>query len=206
MKRKLHILVMAGLSAILLGVPAASVASSKAAPKDPQMPGGVASIQAAVCEWPVNNTNAALQTRTVTSSSARFKTDTAWSTLECGTLVVTVPPGMRGGLVVHVDAEVTCTGLSPDATEWCQGRVLVDGVAAFPRELEVDGSFAWAQSSTDFGAWESNGFTRSMQLTCPSSATAPCSKLVQVQWRNHAENLSFRVDGSTVEAQVTYSQ
>jgi len=102
MKRKLRILAMAGIAAVLVGVPAVSLAASSA-PKDPQVP-GKASVAAAVCEWPVNATNAMLQTKTVTSSSARFKSDTAWSDLECGALTVTVPSGMRGGLVVHVDA------------------------------------------------------------------------------------------------------
>ena len=202
MKRKLRILAMAGIAAVLVGVPAVSLAASSA-PKDPQVP-GKASVAAAVCEWPVNATNAMLQTKTVTSSSARFKSDTAWSDLECGALTVTVPSGMRGGLVVHVDAEVTCTGLAPDATEWCLGRVLVGGLDAFPRELEADGSFAWAQSSTDFGAWESNAFTRSMTLECSPNHEGPCSWPVKVQVRNHADGLSFRVDGSTVEAQLTY--
>ncbi|HEU5187836.1 MAG TPA: hypothetical protein VFT87_05025 [Candidatus Saccharimonadales bacterium] len=203
MKRKLHITAMAALAAILLGVPAASVASASKTPHDPQVPSGV-STQAAVCEWPVNATNAALQTKVVTSSTPRFKSDTAWSNLECGALTVTVPPGMRGGMVVRTDAEVTCTGPAPDTTQWCLGRVLVNGVEAFPRELELDGSFAWAQSSTDFGAWESNSFTRSMTLNCPSSANEPCAWQVQVQVRNHMDDLSFRVDGSTVEAQLTY--
>lgn len=204
MRRKLRILTMAGITAMLVGVPAISMAASDA-PKDPQVPGGV-SAAAAVCEWPVNATNAALQTKTVTSSTARVKTDTAWSDLECGSLTVTVPAGMRGGLVVHVDAEVTCTGPVADTTEWCQGRVLVGnpGLDAFPRELEVDGSFAWAHSSPDAGAWESNAFTRSMTLECPRNHEGPCSWPVKVQVRNHADGLNFRVDGSTVEAQVTY--
>ena len=201
MKRQLHIWAMAGLAAILLGVPAASATASSSAPKDPQVPGSV-SVQAATCEWPVNATNSALQTKTITSSTARFKADTVWSNLECGALTVTVPPGMRGGLVVSTDAEVTCTGAAPDQTQWCLGRVLVNGIEAFPRELEIDGSFAWAQSSTDVGAWESNAFTRSTTLTCAS--TSPCSWNVQVQVRNHVDGLNFRIDGSTVQAQVTY--
>lgn len=201
MRRKIRMSVMAvGLAAVLLGVSVASASGSSSTPHDPQVPGST--VQAAVCEWPVNVTNSALQTKTITSSSARFNSGTVWSNLECGALTVTVPPRTIGGLVVRVDAEVTCTGLEPDQTQWCQGQVLVDGLAAFPRELEADGSFAWAQSSTDFGAWESNSFTRSQTLVCRT--TTPCTSLVQVQVRNHASGLSFRIDGSTVEAQVTY--
>lgn len=188
---------------MLVAVPAVSLAAS-GAPKDPQIPAGTVSAAAAVCEWPVNATNVMLQTKTITSSTPRYKGDTAWSDLECGALTVTVPQGMRGGLVVHVDAEVTCTGPSPDAFEWCLGRVLVGGLDAFPRELEIDGSFAWAQSSPDSGAWESNAFTRSMTLECPRTHEGPCSWPVKVQVRNHTDGLSFRVDGSTVEAQLTY--
>lgn len=203
MRRKLHISVMAALAAVFLGVPTATMASTGKAPLDPQVPSGL-STQAAVCEWPVNATNAALQTKVITSSTPRFYGSTLWTNLECAGLTVTVPPGMRGGLVVRTDAEVTCTGPTPDQTQWCLGRVLVSGVEAFPRELEIDGSFAWAQSSPDIGAWESNSFTRSITLSCPSSAPAPCAWGVQVQVRNHVDGLNFRVDGSTVEAQVTY--
>src|SRR6185503_14643509 len=103
-KRPLYIAAMAVMAVVLLGVPAAAGPSGSNAPKDPQVPGGVAALAAAACEWPVNATNSALQTKTVTSSAARYKSDTAWSNLECGALTVTVPPGMRGGLVVRTDA------------------------------------------------------------------------------------------------------
>lgn len=201
MKRRLFAL--AALAAILLGImPMASAASGINQP-DPQVSG--ASVQVATCEWPVNVTNMALQTKTVTSSTARFKTDTAWSDLECGQLTVSVPRGMRGGLVVRTDAEVTCTGPATDETQWCQGRVLVNGLDAFPRAFESDGSFAWAQSSPDVGAWESNSFTRSTTLTCPQgTSNDPCTWAVTVQVRTHADGLNFRIDDSTVEAQLTY--
>lgn len=203
MKRPFYIAAIAAMAVALLGLPAAAVGPSSNGPADPQVPGRAAlAAAAATCEWPVNATNSALQTKTVTSSTARYKSDTAWGNLECGALTVTVPPGMRGGLVVSTDAEVTCTGTDPDLTEWCLGRVLVNGVEAFPRELEADGSFSWAQSSTDIGAWESAAFSRSTTLTCAGNVT--CSWNVQVQVRNHAEGLSFRIDGSTVEAQLTY--
>lgn|GEM_PF-6356555 len=203
MRRPFFVAAIAATVVVLLGVPAAGVAAVGNGPKDPQVADGTArAAAAATCEWPVNATNSALQTKTITSSEARYKADIAWSNLECGALTVTVPPGMRAGLVVRTDAEVTCTGSSPDQTEWCLGRVLVNGLEAFPRELEADGSFSWAQSSPDFGAWESAAFTRSTTLTCMGNVV--CSWNVQVQVRNHAEGLSFRIDGSTVEAQLTY--
>lgn len=214
-------LLLAGLLVALLGsVSAASAAapdSVETAPsaqlplhstavQDPQVSGGV-SAQAATCETPVNVTNALLQTKTVTSSTARFYTSTDWTNLECGQLTVSVPRDMRGGLVVRTDAELTCTGPTPDQTQWCLGRVLVNGVEGYPKATEADGSFAWAQSSPDAGAWESNSFTRSLTLRCPTSSTTnlPCMWNVQVQVRNHVDGLTFRVDDSTVEAQLTYA-
>ncbi len=206
-KRRYVSAAVVALFAVVLGVASTASAASTAGfavARDPQIPGSSAATLAAVCEWPVNITNASLQTKTITSSTPRFYTSTAWTNLECGALTVTVPPGMRGGLVVRTDAELTCTGPAEDETQWCLGRVLVGPVEMFPRELEFDGSFAWAQSSPDVGAWESNSFTRSHTLVCPQGHDM-CSWTVQVQVRNHTEGLDFRVDGSTVEAQLTYA-
>ncbi len=173
--------------------------------KDPQKSDGL-SAAAASCMFPVNATNSALQTKTVTSRDARNYSATAWTNLECGQLTVTVPRGRNAGLVVRTDAELTCTGSAPDATQWCEGRVLVSGVQAEPAAQEADGSFAWAQSSTDVGAWESNSFTRSATLRCPAVSTTqlPCAFSVNVQVKAHTTGLNFRVDDSTVEAQLTY--
>lgn len=176
------------------------------AQKDSQKSDGL-SAAAATCMFPVDATNAMLQTKTVTSRDARYYNTTAWTDLECGQLTVTVPRGRTGDVVIRTDAEVTCTELgSADRTEWCEGRVLVNGVEAEPAPQEVDGSFAWAQSSLDAGAWESNSFTRSASLRCPLISTnlLPCSFKVNVQVKNHNNNLNFRVDDSTVEAQLTY--
>lgn len=221
MKRKLYLMITAIIAALLGSVsmasaaapdssvetaPSAQVPLKAVAVQDPQVTGGV-SAQAAVCEVPVNVTNGSMQDKTVTSVTPRFYTSVAWTNLECGQLTVSVPRGMRGGVVVRTDAEVTCTGPTPDQTQWCLGRVLVNGVVvASPKTEEVDGSFAWAQSSPDVGAWESNSFTRSFTVRCPTSSTTnvPCTWNVQVQVRNHVDGLNFRVDDSTVEGQVTY--
>ncbi len=164
------------------------------------------SAAAATCMFPVNATNSALQTKTVTSRDPRYYSATTWTDLECGQLTVTVPRGKSAGLVMRTDAEVTCTGSTPDTTQWCEGRVLVNGVGGEPAAQEVDGSFAWAQSSPDAGAWESNSFTRSRTLRCPvvSTTVLPCVYSVSVQVKAHTTGLNFRVDDSTLEAQLTY--
>ena len=184
----------------------ASVPLKAPSQKDIQKTDGL-SAAAATCMFPVSATNSMLQTKTVTSRDARFYSTTAWTDLECGQLTVTVPRGRTAGLVVRTDAEVTCTELgSANRTEWCEGRVLVNGVGGEPAAQEVDGSFAWARSSLDAGAWESNSFTRSRTLRCPvvSTTLLPCSFDVRVQVKNHNTGLNFRVDDSTVEAQLTY--
>lgn len=184
----------------------ASVPLKAPSQKDVQKSDGL-SAAAATCMFPVNSTNSALQTKTVTSRDPRYYTATSWTNLECGQLTVTVPRGRSAGLVVRTDAEVTCTELgSANRTEWCEGRVLVNGVGGEPAAQELDGSFAWAQSSLDAGAWESNSFTRSRTLRCPvvSTTVLPCAYSVNVQVKTHASGLNFRVDDSTVEAQLTY--
>jgi hypothetical protein len=172
--------------------------------QDPQASGPAA--LAAVCQFPVSATNPYMQSKTVTSVDARFYSSTDWTPLECGQLTVSVPRGHRAGLVVDVSAEVTCTGPAPDQTQWCQGRVMVGNTEAHPRVTEADGSFAWAQSSNDVGAWESNAFERSLTLSCPASTTTqtPCVWPVRVDVRNHTTGLNFRVDDSSVHAGLTY--
>jgi len=111
---------------------------------------------------------------------------------------------MRAGVVVRVDAEVICTEQTA-TTQWCMGRVLfgASGVEGQPNAPEPD-SFSWAHSTTDIGEWESNSFTRSHTLSCPDTHEGPCFFGVKVQVRNHADGLNFRVDDSTVDADLTY--
>jgi hypothetical protein len=146
-------------------------------------------------------TNGSLQTRVVTSSDPRLYLSTDWTDLDCGTLRVSVPRGRHGLVTVGVDAEVTCTGV---AGHWCLGQVLIGGAAGEPIAPEPD-SFAWAHSDPDPALWESNAFTRTRVLTCPSNGTSTvCVWTVRVQVRNHMDGLVFRVDDSTVKAEVTY--
>lgn len=145
--------------------------------------------------------NAAEQTRVVTNNTAGFYTSTAWTNLACGSTVVTVPRGRRALLVVHVDAEVLCTGADG---QWCQGRVLIAGVEGQPSAPEPD-SFSWANSELNANQWESNAFTRTRLLGCPARyPRASCTFTVVTQVRNHAADLNFRVDDSTVHAHATF--
>jgi hypothetical protein len=146
-------------------------------------------------------TNSAVQTRVVTTSTPTFYTSTSWTNLACGSTTVTVPRGRSALVVVSVDGEVTCTGAGG---QWCLGRVLIAGAEGYPTAPEPD-SFSWANSEPNANQWESNAFTRTRALSCPSSSTAAsCTFAIVTQVRNHAANLNFRVDDSTVRAQVTY--
>lgn len=165
---------------------------------DPQ--GGPAAARVASCQS-FSATNGSLQTRVVTSSDPRLYYATGWTDLECGSTRVSVARGRHGLVTVGVDAEVTCTGV---AGHWCLGQVLIGGVAGEPVAPEPD-SFAWAHSDPDSSIWESNAFTRTRSLTCPSTgSSAVCVWTVRVQVRNHMDGLVFRVDDSTVKAEVTY--
>ena len=188
--------------------PTSSVAAPSKVTTDPQVKAGGTSLAApaATCEYPIDATNAALQTKVITSSTARYYTNLEWMDLACGSLTVTVPRGKAAGVTVDANAELTCTHISEaDTTQWCEGRVLVNHTDGFPVETEADGSFAWAHSETDFGAWESNTMSRSRTLRCPENSPGDCSYNVRVQVKVHAPNLEFRVDGSHVRAQLTYS-
>jgi hypothetical protein len=182
-------------AAVLIGA-----AAGRASGQGPTPQAGPAPAVAPVC-WSGQATNPYLQTRVVTTSDPSYYTSTAWSTLACGTTWVSVPRGRHGLVTVNVDAEVTCTGA---AGQWCLGRALIGGVEGQPAAPEPD-SFAWAHSAADPTLWESNAFTRTRPLACPSTAiVAACVYPVAVQVRNHASGLTFRVDDSTVRVQVTY--
>jgi hypothetical protein len=192
----------AGLLAVPVALVAAllSVGRGDAAPVVAPAQGAPAPDRVATCLL-YAATNSALQTRLVTSNDPRIHTSTLWESLECGTRQVTVPRGRRGLVVVKVDAEVACTGADG---HWCLGRVLIGGVAGQPTAPEPD-SFAWANSEPNTAQWESNAFTRTRAVVCPSNASLPvCTLTVRVQVRNHVEGLSFWIDDSTVHVQVTY--
>lgn len=148
-------------------------------------------------------TNSATQRRVYTNNTPFLNASTSWTDLACGTFSVTVPRGKSALAVVKVDSEVTCT--TPTAnTQWCQGRVLLNGAEGKPNAPEGD-SFSWANSQTDASAWESNAFSRTAYLRCPStSTTAVCTFPVKVQVKNHATGLNFRADDTTVDASLTY--
>jgi hypothetical protein len=154
-------------------------------------------------------TNSAGQRRVSTNNTPGFYTATSWTDLKCGTFNVTVPAGKSALVVVKTDAEVTCTTASAADSQWCQGRVLINGAEGQPTAPEPD-SFSWSNSQTDSSAWESNAFSRTAYLRCPSGAVGAvlaskvCTFPIKVQVKNHAAGLNFRVDDATVDASLTY--
>lgn len=191
------VLAAAGVAAAALALTASGPAA--AGPAGPQT-SGVAPA-AATCKT-FTATNAAVQTRVVTTSDATLYANTpAWADMACGTTAVTAPRGRAVLAVVQVDAEVTCTG--PDG-RWCQGRALIGNAEGEPAAPEPD-SFSWANSESNAAQWEANGFTRTRDLACPAKFPLPvCTWPVRVQVRTHAPGLLLRVDDSTVHASGTY--
>lgn len=198
----------AGLGLVaLLGLGGPVLAESLGqTPQDSAVKPDVAAVAAASpdCHF-FSATNASVQHRVSTNNTPGFYTSTAWNDLKCGTFNVTVPRGKSALAVVKVDGEVTCTAASTSDTQWCQGRVLINGAEGQPTAPEPD-SFAWSNSQTDPAAWESNAFSRTAYLRCPRLATtaAPCTFPIKVQVKNHGSGLNNRVDDATVDANLTY--
>lgn len=193
-------LAVAVLAAAAVGAASTGHAAPPAPPATTAQSQPTATAAAPVCGL-LSATNAALQTRTLTTNDATVYGSTAWTSLACGTLTVSAPRGRTALTTVNVDAEVTCTGADG---QWCLGRVLIGNAEGAPAAPEPD-SFAWANSEPNAGQWESNAFTRSRVLACPRTWPTPtCVWTVRVQVRNHVAGLSFRVDDSTVKAQSTY--
>ncbi|HVQ44919.1 MAG TPA: hypothetical protein VMT30_08260 [Candidatus Saccharimonadia bacterium] len=149
-------------------------------------------------------TNAAVQRRAYTNNTPTAYTTTDWVNLQCGSFTVTVPRGKSALAVVKVDGEVTCTNSAAANNQWCEGRVLINGAEGQPSAPEPD-SFAWSNSQVDPNAWESNAFTRTAYLRCsPNTREAVCTYFVRAQVKNHASGLNFRLDDTTVDANLTY--
>jgi len=176
----------------------AAAAGASAAPPKPDTQAAPEAVAAPVCTT-FAAANAAGQRRVVTNNSPGLYSGTAYAPMDCGTTTIRLPYGRRALFVTRVDAELTCTGA---AGQWCLGRVLYRGVEGQPNAPEPD-SFAWAKSNPDAADWESNSFTRT-GVVGPCSVLAGCAVVVQVQVRNHAAGLLFRVDDSTVDVDVTY--
>jgi len=148
-------------------------------------------------------TNAALQRRVYTNNTPTTYTTTDWVNLQCGSFSVSVPRGKSALIVAKADAEVSCT-VSTSDSQWCQGRILINNLEGQPTAPEPD-SFSWANSQTDPNTWESNAFTRTAYVRCPAdSREALCTYMIRAQIKNHAPNMLFRIDDSTVDADVTY--
>lgn len=182
-------------------MPGASAApqQSKPQPKGTSADGNAAAL-AASCFTFAPAANALGVRRTVTTSDAAFYTLTAFQNLECGAATIPVPFGKRAMIVVRSDAELTCTG---GLGSWCEGQVLINGTVAFPQAPDITGSFAWAHSDPDFGAYESNSFTRSLAVG-PCGAAGGCLVPIQVRTRNISAGLTFRVDDLTVDVDASY--
>jgi len=191
-------LVLLAATAVLVSMAATSSAAPAA--RDAQGSGAAPAIVAAPVCTSFFASNVLGQRRVVTGNNPGIYTSTAFVPMDCGTTFVSVPRGKRALIVTRVDGEVTCTGT---AGQWCIGRVLLRGIEGRPNAPEPD-SFAWAKSNPDATDWESNSFTRTGVVgPCNTTGTA-CAIAIQVQVRNHAAGLSFRVDDTTVDVDVTY--
>ncbi|HSX02058.1 MAG TPA: hypothetical protein VLI05_01955 [Candidatus Saccharimonadia bacterium] len=202
LSKKLAIIGGAAAALLIAGAPALADSLTRSA-QDTATQVAARAAAASDCHF-FSATNSSVQRRVLTNNTPFVNTSTNWTDVACGSTSVTVPRGRSALAVVKVDAEVTCTTTNAADSQWCQGRVLINGLEGQPTAPEPD-SFAWSNSQVDPNAWESNAFSRTAYLSCPANSnTTVCTFPVKVQVRNHGTGLTNRVDDATYDMSLTY--
>jgi len=141
-------------------------------------------------------------TNRTTSGSRIYTGNTTWTTASCGVSSFTVQYGRRAYAIVRVAAETDCYGGA--ANQWCQARVLVNGIEADPAGAEPD-SFAFDSNNGGQFDWQGHAFTRARPIFFGCPSRSGCTYPVVLQYKTHATGMSLWVDEQTLEVDVTYS-
>ena len=143
--------------------------------------------------------------RTVTSSDVSTTSSTTFATL--ANTVVIAPPG-ASQVSVRFSAESRCTELGGTAVNWCEMRVLINGIEAEPRETVVGQDFAFDSTNggnATSGSYEAHSMDRTDCVRNSTSAIQP----VRVEVQYAVTNLdggsapTFWIDDSSLIVDVS---
>ncbi len=122
----------------------------------------------------------------ITSTKPRVISSEKFVTLPGTPSKVTIPAGKNALVNLAFTAESRCNEPGSSAQDWCEVRILVDGVEASPQASSF-GPDTYAFDSTDAGSesvasWESHAMDRHHCIMNSNSYTAKTVP-VEVQWK-----------------------
>ncbi|MAR91656.1 MAG: hypothetical protein CML06_12350 [Pseudomonadales bacterium] len=122
----------------------------------------------------------------ITSTKPRVTSTEKFITVPGARSKVVIPPGKNVLVNLAFTAESRCNEPGSSAPDWCEVRILVDGVEASPQASSF-GPDTYAFDSTDAGSesvssWESHAMDRHHCVYNSQSKTAK-SVPVEVQWK-----------------------
>jgi len=115
-------------------------------------------------------------------SGTAFVTTTAAPFTNFTTTTVYVPPG-DALVAARFSAESRCAEVGGTSSNWCEVRILIDGVEASPTETIIGADFAFDSTdngASSLGAYRSHSMDRARCVTNSSAATIPVT--VEVEW------------------------
>ena len=122
----------------------------------------------------------------ITSTKPRITSSEEFVTLPGSATKVVIPAGKNALVNLAYTAESRCSEPGSSAPDWCEVRILVDGVEASPQASRF-GPDTYAFDSTDSGtesenSWESHAMDRHHCIFNSKSDTARTVP-VEVQWK-----------------------
>lgn len=117
------------------------------------------------------------QTQSSSTEDDAAYSSTSWTDVACGSphdingtgdgiiLNNQLIPGQQATITVSVSAETLCVGIPG---QWCEARVLLDGVDMNPNP----DTFPWSPPSTT-PDWSTHSFSRTKVVSCPLLTTGP---------------------------------
>lgn len=124
--------------------------------------------------------------RTVSDSTVRTTSSTSFVLL--AETVAIAPPGTVVQVSVRFSAESRCTEAGSTAINWCEARILINGIEAEPVETTSGQDFAFDSTNSGAdgaGSYEAHSMDRSACVRNTTAATQP----VRVRVENAVTNL-----------------
>jgi hypothetical protein len=125
--------------------------------------------------------------------------------VDCGSVVFSVPRGKNALVDLSATAELDCQGAAM-ANSWCEGRFLVNGLpAASPDNTGRSDSYAWDSGNGGKYDWHANSLAQEYLAQCPKEAghKKPCVYQVTLQGRLDNGATGLWVDDLTVGVDVS---
>lgn len=127
--------------------------------------------------------NGAGQDILLTTATPHTYSGTAWQNVQCTATTFRLKAGERALVVSNVSAETDCNGTTPTNGQWCEARVLLNGVEGSPIAAEPH-SFAFDSVAGGSQNWQAHAFNRGWEVRCGVSTGCQYKYVVQTKMHN----------------------